>query len=90
MSAYGWGRIEKQRDLVHFLLKYKYTDNWEREVRENYIPLSVESFLAHVPKTYRITYMDHAPLPYIVRQIQKDFGFDLTTPTHLKIVLEAQ
>ena len=26
--------------LIHFLFKYRYVENWEREVNENYLPLS--------------------------------------------------
>lgn len=32
-----WGKIESKRNLYHYLLKYKYVENWEREVHENYI-----------------------------------------------------
>ena len=42
-----WGAIcdvqHKKVDvhrLVHFLIKYRYQENWEREVRENYLPVS--------------------------------------------------
>ena len=24
--------------ITHFLLKYKYLENWDREVKENYLP----------------------------------------------------
>ena len=33
-----WGRIKTTNAKNHFLLKYKYTENWEREVCENYMP----------------------------------------------------
>ena len=82
------GRIETQKQLVHFLLKYKYTQNWEREVRENYFPLPVEKLLAIVPQDYRVTFFEHFTLPYTAWQIRKDFGFDLKDPTHVKIILE--
>lgn len=82
-----WGKISNQYDLIHYLLKYKYTENWEREVRENYVPVTVEEFMAKIPEEYEITYLDHFVLPYTVWQIQKDYGFTLNTPTHVKIVL---
>ncbi len=83
-----WGRIETQRELVHFLLKYKYTTNWEREVRENYLPVTKETLLTYIPSNYRIIYLQHTTLPYLAWQVEKDFGISLTTPTHLKIILE--
>lgn len=33
-----WGHYDAY-DIVHFLLKYRYTENWERELNENYSPL---------------------------------------------------
>ena len=82
------GRIRTQKDLVHYLLKYKYTTNWAREVRENYVPLSVEAFYALIPDTYRVVYAEHVTLPYLAWQVRKDFSIELRTPTHLKIILQ--
>lgn len=28
------------KNLIHFLVKYRYVENWEREVQENYFPVS--------------------------------------------------
>lgn len=83
-----WGKISTQHDLVHYLLKYRYTENWEREVRENYVPITLEQLLAIVPSNYEITYLNHFTLPYIAWQIKNDFGIELTTPTHIKLILQ--
>ena len=83
-----WGRIEDQRQLVHFLLKYKYTQNWEREVHENYFPFFTEELLKRIPDSYRIVYKDVFTLPYTSWQIRKDLGFELTDHTHIKLILE--
>ena len=83
-----WGRIERQRQLVHFLLKYKYTQNWEREVHENYFPVYTEELMKRIPDSYRVVYRDEFTLPYIAWQIRKDFGFTLTDHTHIKLILE--
>lgn len=83
-----WGKIELQRDLVHYLMKYDYTNNWEREVRENYIPLSKEKLLAQIPSNYRVNYLQHTTLPYLAWHVEKDFGISLKTPTHVKIIVE--
>ena len=84
----AWGRIETQRQLVHFLLKYKYTQNWEREVHENYFPVYTEELMKQIPASYRIVYQDRFTLPYTAWQIRKDFGFELTDHTHIKLILE--
>lgn len=82
-----WGKISTQHDLVHYLLKYKYTENWEREVRENYVPITVEQLLEIIPDSYEVTYLDHFTLPYVAWQLKIDFGIELTTPTHIKLIL---
>ena len=83
-----WGKITDQRQLAHFLLKYKYTQNWEREVHENYFPLCTEELLQRIPDHYRLVYKDVFTLPYAAWQIWKDFGFTLTEHTHIKLILE--
>ena len=83
-----WGKVMTQRQLVHFLLKYKYTQNWDREVSENYFPVSTEKLLLRIPDSYRIVLKDEFTLPYTAWQIRKDFGIELNDPTHIKLILE--
>lgn len=83
-----WGPIVTRHDLVHFLLKYTYTQNWDREVRENYLPVTIEQVRAMIPDGYRITWQQHTPLPYIAWQVRRDFGVELTEATHGKLVIE--
>ena len=83
-----WGSITTQKQLVHYLLKYRYTQNWEREVRENYFPVSAEKLLSLVPDSYSITYCELFALPFTAWQIRKDFGFTLEDTTHIKLILE--
>lgn len=83
-----WGRVETQRQLVHFLLKYKYTQNWEREVHENYFPFFTEELIKRIPDSYIPVYKDVFTLPYTSWQIRKDFGFELKDHTHIKLILE--
>ena len=83
-----WGPIASQHDLLHYLLKYKYAQNWEREVRENYVPLTIEQLFSILPEEYEIAYMDHFTLPYIAWQIREDFQLDVCTPTHIKMILK--
>ena len=83
-----WGSIETQSQLVHFLLKYKYTQNWDREVHENYFPVFTEDLMERIPSSYRLVYKDLFTLPYTSWQIRKDFGFELKEHTHIKLILE--
>jgi 6-pyruvoyl-tetrahydropterin synthase len=54
-----WGDLDDHyRTFIHFLLKYKYIDNWEREVNENYLPLSYETLKKKIPSEYKIIYED--------------------------------
>lgn len=83
-----WGTIENNRNLVHFLLKYRYLEpNWEREVRENYIPLAREDLLAKIPLEYDVVFHEHYVLPYILQTVRDEIGIELKDPTHLKLIL---
>ena len=83
-----WGPLEDNWSLVHFLLTYRYQKNWEREYKENYLPISVESFLASIPTTYNPIFFDHFTLPFIRGSIYKHFKIDLSDRTHLKLIVE--
>lgn len=76
------------RDIVHYLLKYRYVANWDREMQENYLPLLTEEVLLKIPSNYRVKYYEHYTLPYLKDQVMKDFGIDLNTKTHYKLLLE--
>lgn len=83
-----WGTIAHVNDAIHFLLKYKYTENWEREVAENYIPITPDALVRRLPD-YQITWKSYTSLPYIVHQVNKDFGIDIQNiPTHLRVVFK--
>ncbi len=84
-----WGSIQNNKNLNHFLLKYRYTQpNWEREVKENYLPLYWEDLMALLPSGYSVLYHEHGVLPFIKRQVRCDFGIDMKDATHLKLILE--
>jgi 23S rRNA U2552 (ribose-2'-O)-methylase RlmE/FtsJ len=85
----NWGSINSDyRNFVHFLLKYKYRDNWEREVRENYLPITLETLRTKIPQGYSIVLEDSFVLPYLKKEVKKDFNIDLTHATHLKMIIE--
>ena len=39
-----YGKLDSVKKLNHFLLKYFYPDNWERESKENYVETSFEKY----------------------------------------------
>lgn len=84
-----WGTIENNRQMIHFLLKYKYLEpNWEREVRENYLPLAREDVLAKIPLNYDVIFHEHYVLPHLLQSVRDDMGIELKDPTHLKLILK--
>lgn len=84
-----WGSIEGNRQLIHFLLKYKYIEpNWEREVRENYMPITREDLLAKIPNEYDVLFHEHYVLPYILQTVKSDVGIEIKDPTHIKLILK--
>lgn len=83
-----WGSINENWALVHFLLKYRYKTNWQREVNENYLPISFEELIRLIPAEYEPVDFKHYVLPFTRRQVREDFNIDLQDPTHLQLILE--
>ena len=85
-----WGIIDDNyRTFVHFLLKYKYEDNWGREVLENYLPLGLETLKKKIPPNYKIFYENSFILPYLSKSVKADFGIDLSHSTHTKMIIKS-
>lgn len=85
-----WGSVVYQKNLVHFLLKYRYVNNWSREVEENYLPLSMEDLLLICKNNpnYKIDFFEHYTLPFHMDSIYKDFGIRFNEKTHIKLILK--
>lgn len=84
-----WGSIYSEyKNFIHFLLKYKYTDNWEREVNENYLPITLEELESKIPNSYSIIYEKDFVLPYLRQEVKRDFGVELTHSTHVKMIIK--
>lgn len=81
-----WGGIDVPKNLVHYLLKYRWQINWERENAENYFPISLSEFLEHMSPEYDPQYLNHAPVPFIQQKIREDWDLELRVPTHLKAI----
>jgi hypothetical protein len=82
------GSIKVLRNFIHYLLKYSYVDNWERENNENYLPLFYEDLITIIPDWYTITFRDNFTLPFLKDKVKKDFDVDLKEKTHMKLILK--
>lgn len=83
-----WGSIENNKNLIHYLLKYRYRENWDREVRENYFSITKEKLYRLIPSNFEIVYSDFYLLPYIRETVLEDFSIDIKDATHLKLILK--
>ena len=82
-----WGPIDNNRNLIHFLLKYRWEINWERELYENYFPIVIEEFLERVEAFgYQLDYFEKFRIKVVEDQIKKDFGIQLRDTTHIKAI----
>ncbi len=82
------GGLTNNKNFLHYLLTYRYVENWDREVRENYFSYSIEEFLNKIPMKYEVVYFEHYTLPFLRDRVLQDFGFTLSDPTHAKILLK--
>lgn len=90
-----WGVIDTIDKLIHFLLKYRYKNNWKRECEENYLPLTVEKYMELAQKygsDFECTYKNHFVLPWINTRLLADFNFQLMAEheenTHIKLIFK--
>lgn len=84
----NFGSINHRQNFIHFLLKYTFTENWDREVKENYLPLMLEDFLTLLPNTYDILYLNHDIFPYKVQELKENMKLYFKEKTHIKVLLK--
>ena len=82
-----WGKIDTLHKITHFLLKYKYLENWDREVKEDYLP-NTNDMYEFLSKKYNVKYHKEYRLPYLQEQFKKDFEIDFKGYTHYNLLLE--
>lgn len=82
-----WGLLEEGINALHFLLKYRYKDNWSRELNENYLPISYSTYFDKLNE-YKCMYEHRYVLPYIQKCVFEDFEIELQSPTHCQIIFE--
>lgn len=82
------GSLSDNYNLIHFLMKYRYIQNWERECAEDYLPLTLDRFAGNLSDGYEIIYFDHYILPFLAGTVKKDIGITLKDYTHIKFILK--
>jgi len=86
-----WGSVEVRRNLAHFILKYKYTENWERECEENYFSYDLEDLKALLDPhgVYSPILLNRYILPWCRYDAQNNLGIELgqEMTTHFSLIL---
>lgn len=71
-----FGPVESIYALNHFLLKYMYEENWEREGPEHYVPVTVEAYENIFSLLgMELVLRDSQLLPFLRQKWIDDFGF---------------
>ena len=83
-----WGGIVSQKNLIHFLLKYRWKVNWERELNENYFPINTAELYDKIilSGNYRLDYWERFRVPFLDECFKRDFNIELDEYTHLKAI----
>lgn len=71
-----FGQLKYQYEINHFLLKYMYEENWDRESKEHYVPVTFDQY----EKIFNLLGMelqlkDSYLMEFLRSKWQKDFGF---------------
>lgn len=87
-----YGPLGTPRNITQFLLKYLYIShpNWEHEINEDYLRLSLRNLLKLIPTKYEIVYRESYVLPYLQHRWKQDFGVTLHVKTHAKLILKCK
>jgi SAM-dependent methyltransferase len=83
-----WGAVNENKNALHWLLKYRWTVNWDRENNENYLPMYTDQLISGMLPKYDIEYFEHYKLPFIVEKIKEDWGITLQDNTHVKSIFK--
>ncbi len=83
----NFGKLNKTKNLYHFLLKYTYIDNWETEVKENYFSVPWKKINNNfIKNNFIVLHEDNYTLKYKKDEVFKNFNFNLDYPTHKNII----
>lgn len=82
-----YGSINNEKELMHFLMKYRWKDNgWETEMNENYFSWKIEDFEQLVDYRYTTVFENYYQLPYLT-QLWSDNFFQPNLHTHAQFIL---
>jgi SAM-dependent methyltransferase len=70
-----------------FLLKYWYTENWDRECKEQYL-WDWKYCFDLLAGPYDIEYENDFYIPFIRNKVKQDFDYDFNVNTHKKLLLK--
>ena len=86
-----WGPITLRRNLVHLILKYKYTENWERECAENYFSYTMDDLLNLLDpdRKFKPILLHRYILPWCRYDAQNNLGLEMgdAFTTHFSLIL---
>lgn len=84
-----YGRIDNITDLYRFFLMYKWTDNWEHELKEDYFSIPWSRIKEDMSERgYHVIYEKDYILPYLKKEIAAKFQYILRQPTHKQIIFD--
>lgn len=87
-----WGTITTYKNLIHFLLKYRWKVNWNREVNENYFPITIQDLFEkfrEYSNIYTLHYFERFRVPFLDQCFKEDFNIELKDYTHIKAIYKA-
>ena len=83
-----YGRINDLDRLYRYFLMYRYVDNFDHELQEDYFNIIWENLKEWLTCDYvfHVLYEKDYILPFIKQDIETKFGYELKYPTHKQII----
>lgn len=81
------GPIMSRGNFLHFLMKHRFAYNWEHENREDYLSIT-DDHLHSLRQLGNVIFEDHHALPYYQQVFPIRYDYELTTPTHIKMIIK--
>lgn len=83
-----YGYINDLERLYKYFLMYRYADNFDHELQEDYFSIIWENLKEWLTNDYvfHILYEKDYILPFIKQDIETKFGYELKYPTHKQII----
>ena len=78
--------INTSKDVLHFLIKAIYVDNYDYEKTENYFAYDISDIM----KSVNFTSLDihKYQLPYFTKYFKEHYNIDLKHTTHIEMYLK--